>query len=100
MERSVNLVVILDNTGRHSVNIAPTDCDDLSQARAFLSGFGSDDKVVDFFSIEETKPDDPGFGMFLQLLTMDTTRGTMEEILTTAFLQGLRIPYDIAAGLA
>jgi len=100
MERSINLIVILDKTGRHSVNIAPTDCDDLPQAQAFLSGFGSDEKVVDFFSIKETEPDDPGFGMFVQLLTMDTTRGTIESVLTAVFLQGLRIPHDVAAGLA
>jgi len=99
MERSINLIVILDKTGRHSVNVAPTDCCDLRQAQAFLSGFGSGDKIVNFFSIQETEPDDPGFGMFVQLLTMDTTRGTIESIMTRTFLCGLNIPRDIAAGL-
>jgi len=100
MIRSVNLIVILDKTGRHSVNIAPTDCDDLTQAQAFLIDFGSEEKVVDFISLDEPEPEDPAFAIFEQLLKMEDTLGTIEGILTTVFLRGLRIPHDVAAGLA
>ena len=99
MDKKIHLMVVLDVDGNHTVSIAPSDCSNMSEAQEVLTDIGCNDKLVDFISIEEDEDEDLAFGIFELMLKSDYTRGTIERILTIAFLRGMQIPHDVAAGL-